>query len=133
MRRGLQVVLVVGGLVAITTGLVAIIGGADTFPGSPSMENPADNEGRFLNAFWIAFGVALLWVAPRVERETTLIRFLAAALFLGGLARVISIIDVGEPADMQYVLMGIELTLAPLVVVWQTLLGRSGASASDAG
>jgi hypothetical protein len=128
MRRGLQVVLVVGGLVAISTGLVAIIGGVDTFPGSPSAENPADNEGRFLNAFWVAFGVAILWVVPRVERETLLVRFLGATLFLGGLARIASIIDVGEPADLQYVLMGIELVLGPLLIAWQALLSREPAA-----
>jgi Domain of unknown function (DUF4345) len=129
MKRGLQVVLVIGGLVAITTGLVAIIGGIDTFPGSPSAENPADNEGRFLNGIWVGFGVLILWVVPRVERETTLVRILAAAIFLGGLARLASIIDVGEPADMQYVLMGIELVLGPLVIVWQALVARQDAAA----
>jgi Domain of unknown function (DUF4345) len=122
MRRGLQVVLTVGGLVAITTGVIAIVGGIDTFPGSPEAENPADNEARFLNAIWVAFGVAILWVVPRVERETLLVRFLGAAIFLGGVARLASIIDVGEPADLQYVLMGIELVLGPLVIVWQSLL-----------
>ena len=125
MRRGLQAVLVVGGLVAIATGLVAIVGGIDTFPGSPAAENPADNEARFLNAIWVAFGVAVLWVVPRVERETVLIRFLGAAIFLGGLARLASIIDVGEPADLQYVLMGIELVLGPLLITWQALLQRA--------
>jgi Domain of unknown function (DUF4345) len=115
-------VLVVGGLVAITTGLIAIVGGIDTFPGSPSAENPADNEARFLNAIWVAFGVAILWVVPRVERETLLVRFLGAAIFLGGLARLASLIDVGEPADLQYALMGIELVLGPLVIAWQALL-----------
>jgi Domain of unknown function (DUF4345) len=124
MRRGLQAVLVVGGLVAITTGLIAIVGGIDTFPGSPSAENPADNEARFLNAIWVAFGVALLWVVPRVERETLFVRFLGAAIFLGGLARLASLIDVGEPADLQYVLMGIELVLGPLIICWQALLQR---------
>jgi Domain of unknown function (DUF4345) len=125
MRRGLQAVLVVGGLVAIITGLVAIVGGIDTFPGSPSAENPADNEARFLNAIWVAFGVAVLWVVPRVERETLLVRFLGAAIFLGGLARLASLIDVGEPADLQYVLMGIELVLGPLLIAWQALLQRA--------
>jgi hypothetical protein len=125
MRRGLQAVLVIGGLVAITTGLVAIVGGIDTFPGSPSAENPADNEARFLNAIWVAFGVAILWVVPRVERETLLVRFLGAAIFLGGLARLASIIDVGEPADLQYVLMGIELVLGPLLIGWQALVQRA--------
>ena len=124
MKRGLQAVLVVGGLVAITTGVIAIVGGIDTFPGSPEGENPADNEGRFLNGIWVGFGALILWVVPRVERETTLVRILAAAIFLGGLARLASIIDVGEPADLQYVLMGIELVLGPLVIAWQTLLTR---------
>jgi Domain of unknown function (DUF4345) len=125
MRRGLQVVLTAGGLVAITTGVIAIVGGIDTFPGSPSAENPADNEARFLNAIWVAFGVALLWVVPRVERETLLVRFLGAAIFLGGLARVASIIDVGKPADLQYVLMGIELVLGPLLIAWPATLRRA--------
>ena len=124
MRRGLQAVLLVGGLVAAGTGLVHMIGGVDTFPGSPSADPAADNEARFLAAFWFAFGVAILWVVPRVERETRLVRVLMAALFLGGLARLASIIDVGDPDSFQYVLMGIELTLAPLVVVWQALLAR---------
>jgi hypothetical protein len=67
MRRGLQAVLAVGGVVAIGTGLVHIVGGVSTFPGSPSAENAADNEARFLAAFWVAFGAVALWVVPRVE------------------------------------------------------------------
>lgn len=122
MRRGLQVVLAVGGLVAIGTGLMHIAGGVDTFPGSPSAENPADNEARFLSAFWVAFGAVALWAVPRVEREALVVRVLGGALFLGGLARLVSIIDVGEPDSFQYVLMAIELVLGPLLIAWQAML-----------
>jgi hypothetical protein len=122
VKRGLQVVLAVGGLVAIGTGLLHIAGGVSTFPGSPSAENAADNEARFLAAFWVAFGALAVWAVPRVERETLVVRALGGALFLGGLARLVSIIDVGEPDSLQYVLMAIELVLGPVLIGWQALL-----------
>jgi hypothetical protein len=125
VKRGLQVVLAVGGLVAMVTGLVHIAGGVSTFPGSPAAENAADNEARFLAAFWVAFGAVAIWVVPRVERETLVVRALGGALILGGLARVVSIADVGEPDSFQYVLMAIELILGPLVIGWQALLRRA--------
>ena len=124
MKRGLQVVLAAGGLVAIATGLTHIAGGVSTFPGSPSAENAADNEARFLAAFWVAFGAVALWVVPRVARETLVVRALGGALILGGLARLVSIIDVCEPDSFQYVLMGLELVLGPLVIGLQALLSR---------
>jgi hypothetical protein len=125
MRRGLQVVLAVGGLVAIGTGLMHIAGGVSTFPGSPSAENAVDNEARFLAAFWVAFGAVALWLVPRVEREKLALRALGGALFLGGLARVVSVISVGEPDQLQYVLMAIELILGPLLIAWQAMLRRA--------
>jgi hypothetical protein len=57
-----------------------------------------------------------------VEREPLVVRALGGALFLGGLARVVSIIDVGEPDSIQYVLMGVELVLGPLLIAWQAAL-----------
>jgi hypothetical protein len=123
-RRALQVVLGVGGLVAIGGGLLQIAIGPSALPGSPGAGNSVDSELRFLSAYWVALGAALLWIAPRVERETIALRAAMAALFLGGIARVVSLISVGEPHSTLLVLMAIELIAPPVVVAWQATLDR---------
>ena len=122
MKRALQAVLAAGGMVAVVTGLVHIIGGASTFPGSPSVAPAADNEARFLAAFWVAFGAVALWAVPRVETEGRVVRALGGALLLGGLARVVSLIDVGEAETVQNVLMAIELVIGAALLAWPSAL-----------
>lgn len=125
-RRALQAVLGVGGTVAIVTGLLQIATGPLTLPGSPSADETVDSELRFLSAFWVAVGAVLLWLVPRVERETVTLRVVAAAIFLGGVARAVSLISVGEPHSTALVLMAIELIAPPIVVAWQAILARGG-------
>jgi len=31
-----------------------------------------DSNMRFYSGFWLGFGVAILWLVPRIERETAL-------------------------------------------------------------
>lgn len=77
-----------------------------------------ESEFRFFAAFWIAYGVAALWVAPRVDRETTAVRALALALFAGGLARGMAWIAAGPPHALFIALMGLELLIPPLAIWW---------------
>jgi hypothetical protein len=124
MVRGLQVLLAAIGVVAVVAGLITVLAGADSLLGVGEVDARIDSEMRFYAAFWVALGGVALWVAPRAERETGVVRAIAAAIFLGGLARVVSIISVGEPHSSQYVLMGIELAIPPILVGWQAALQR---------
>jgi uncharacterized protein DUF4345 len=124
MVRGLQVLLAAIGVVAVVAGLITVLAGADSLLGVGEVEAPVDNEMRFYAAFWVALGGVALWVAPRAEQETGVVRAIAAAIFLGGLARIVSIASVGEPHSSQYVLMGIELAIPPILVGWQAALER---------
>jgi hypothetical protein len=123
-RRALQVVLGVGGAVAVVTGLLQIATGPATLPGSPEAGDTVDSELRFLSAFWVALGTVLLWIVPQVERQATVLRAAMAALFLGGVARAVSWMSVGEPHSLAIVLMAIELIAPPIVVAWQATLAR---------
>jgi hypothetical protein len=125
-ERGLQIVFAALGVTAVLTGLVDIVGGPEALPGESAVGDTADNAFRFNAAFWVAFGVAALWLVPRLLAETTAVRWLAGALFLGGVARVISLIDVGEPHELFLALMGVELLLPPVIVVWQSRLVAKG-------
>jgi hypothetical protein len=121
--RALQIVVGLLGATAVVTGLVDIIGGPEALPGvDGAVDETVDNAFRFNAAFWCALGVAALWLVPRLATETTAVRWVAGALFLGGVARAVSLIDVGEPHEMFVALMFVELLLPPVIVFWQSRL-----------
>jgi hypothetical protein len=124
-ERGLQIVLGLLGATAVVTGLIDIIGGPEAVPGGEAAPNETvDSAFRFEAAMWIAFGVAALWVAPRAATQTAVVRWIAGALFLGGIGRIISIVDVGEPHGLFVALLFVELLLPPIIVFWQARLVR---------
>ncbi len=111
----LQALFAVLGVVGIAAGIFAVLTGPDgQFDGAPA--NPSvESEFRFFAAFWAAYGVASLWVAPRIEGEQLAVRALAAFLFAGGVARGIGWIAEGRPDALYVVLMGLELMI-PIAV-----------------
>jgi uncharacterized protein DUF4345 len=124
-RRWLQGVLAVGGAVAIATGAFGVVTGVDGLPGDTAGSASAESELRFLYVFWIAYGIALILVAPRVDAETLAVRALAAILFAAGLARAIAWLDAGRPAALFVVLMVVELVLPPVIVAWQARIAAA--------
>lgn len=124
--RLLSGVLYVGGAVPIVTGVFAVLTGAEGMPGQNEASASVESELRFFAVFWIAFGAAVVWAAPRVARETSLVRALMAVLFLGGLARAIAWAAEGRPHGLFIALMAIELVLPPVIVLWQSRVARGG-------
>lgn len=121
-QRLLQALLTVVGLVAVATGLFAVLTGAAGMPGENEASASVESELRFFAAFWFAYGVVALRTAPRVGVETTVVRALALALFVAGMARAAAWIAVGRPHALFVGLMIVELIGPPLVVVWQARL-----------
>lgn len=115
----LRGVLTLIGFVAILTGIFVVLTGSsgqvDGTQAAPSVES----ELRFFAAFWIAYGAAALYVAPRAAREIHAVRALAAFLFLGGVARGIAWIADGRPHALFIVLLAFELLLPPLTLFLQ--------------
>ena len=123
-ERLLRGLLRVVGLVAILTGVFAILTGAAGMPGDVDADPSAESELRYFAAFWVAYGVVALLTAPRVATATAAVRGLALAMFVGGLGRAIAWIAVGRPHGLFVALMAIELTGPPLVVSWQSRVAR---------
>jgi hypothetical protein len=73
-KRWLQGVLSAGGAVAIATGVFGVVTGVEGIPGDSGADASVESELRFLYVFWIAYGLALLRVAPRVDTETIAVR-----------------------------------------------------------
>jgi len=56
-----------------------------------------DSEDRFYATLFAAYGIALLWCIIDIERKSRVVYFLAATFFVGGLARLISVVAAGWP------------------------------------
>jgi uncharacterized protein DUF4345 len=115
-------VFYVGGLVATTAGLHTVIAGAKSLPAEDVANPSVESELRFYAAFYVAYGVLALRVAPRADRDTPAVRALTGALFLAGLARAAGWLAVGRPHRLQRGLLVIELAAPPLITAWQARL-----------
>jgi hypothetical protein len=122
-RSALRSLLYLGGGVATVAGLDTVIRGARSLPAQKLLANPSvESELRFYAAFYVAYGLAVLRVAPRADRDTTGVRAVAGALFLAGLARAVGWRVVGRPHRVQRALLVIELAAPPSMVAWQARL-----------
>jgi len=91
-----------------------------------------DNEFRFYAVYWLSYGLLTLWVAMHIETQYKLAPYILIVFFMGGLARIISVVSIGQPHQLVTVLMYIEL-LAPVlgfIIYYRLPRGKSNASNS---
>lgn len=126
-KRALQVTTAILGLVPLLTGAITMLGIHDPLYASEQLPNSAllDSNLRFFGGVWCALGVAVLWLVPRIERQTTLFRVIWGAIFLGGIGRALSILLVGWPLLPFVGFTALELIGAPLFIYWQHRVARA--------
>lgn len=123
-RRRLQIFLTVLGSIALIAGTLSIVFGVFLLPDHGEVMPSVDSEMRFFAVWYAAAGIVVLRVVPRVEAAGTTVRAVAAAFFIAGCARLISIGVVGRPHVSQLVLMALELLLPLVIVPWQAAVSR---------
>lgn len=106
-------------LIPIVAGLATAILGGDAVRGAGEIDVNVGSELRYYSVFYVGFGLYLWSLAPRVAERGRELRWAAGLLFCGGLARALGIAMDGRPATDYLVLMGIELTLPVMLVLWQ--------------
>lgn len=128
----LQFVLAVLALIPVITGGLSLVLGmrALIVLGEPVPTEAVDNiildsETRFLGAIWFGIGVAMYWVIPSIDKQTTLFRLIMGAIFLGGVGRLLSAFLVGIPPVHFIVFILLELIGMPLLVLWQSYISAS--------
>ncbi len=87
-----------------------------------------DSEDRFYATLFLAYGVALLWCIPDIERKSKFVYFLAATFFVGGLARLVSMAAVGLPSNFFIALTVLELVIPVFMVFMQSRIARAAGS-----
>ena len=120
-RKLLQIATGILAVIPIATGVLGMMGVHDplyaalALPAAPVL----DSNIRFFGGVWLALGLAVVWMIPRIEQQTVLFRVLWGMSFLGGLGRLLSITFVGWPWPPFVVVTVLEIVGAPLFVFWQ--------------
>ncbi|SHF80560.1 DUF4345 domain-containing protein [Streptoalloteichus hindustanus] len=126
-RRALQVFLALFGLFAVGSGAADIVVGPSLLPEPIQASVNVDNHYRFFASLWLSLGVVVLWAVPRVEHATSAVRAVFAAFFLGGVARLVSLLAVGAPHALLVAFTIAELVFPPVIILWQNQVARSAA------
>lgn len=81
-----------------------------------------DGEFRFYSVFWIAYGGFLVYTAKYLNKMINWIPLLAGLFFMGGVGRVLSILQYGEPHILFQILLAVELSLPILIIgIWYSV------------
>mgnify|MGYP000703970763 CR=1 FL=1 len=115
MESSIKVILYLIFAVSLITGINVLIGGALSLPEISNVEATVDNELRFFSIFWMAYGSFCFWVARNLSKEHHFVPFIAIVFFLGGTARLISLIFVGMPTPLFIPAMALEIVLPPII------------------
>lgn len=123
MRRGLQITMAILSLIPFGFGLTNLVLGAARYMPADQVTAPIDSQFRFESAVYVSVAMLIWWIIPRVEQMTVPFRIVTLGLFVGGLGRVLSFSQYGEPLPPMVAGMYLELAL-PLLIIWQHFVAK---------
>lgn len=117
-KRILQAVIAIACLVPLSAGSTGVLRGAAWLAHGP-VATDLDSHFRYISGIFLGVGIAFASCVPSIETKGGRLRMLAAFVFLGGLARLLSLVETGTPGfGMQFGLV-MELAVTPLLALWQ--------------
>jgi uncharacterized protein YjeT (DUF2065 family) len=126
MKRALQIVMAVLGLVPVVTGLISMSGTGDPLYAAAGLPSNLllDSNLRFFGGVWFGLGLAIYWLIPRIETQTVLFRAIWIMIFCGGIGRLLSMALAGAPPLPFIGFTALEIIGAPLFIVWQARIAK---------
>ncbi|MCB9234439.1 MAG: DUF4345 domain-containing protein [Bacteroidia bacterium] len=123
-KTALQIVVGLVSAIPVIVGLQGIIGGVGRyFPGTTPDIN-LDSEFSFLSGAFFGYALLAWWVIKNIETAVWPFRLLTIGVFIGGLARVVSILHYGLPKTGLLISMSAELAF-PLLILWQNAVVKA--------
>jgi len=116
MRATLKGFVMLFGAVCMAIALVHIGYGPASIPGGVPVNATMDSEDRFYATLFLGFGAANIWCAEDMGPRTSVFRALMLVFFIGGIARLISAMQVGLPSPLFVFLGSLELAIPPIVL-----------------
>lgn len=117
-RRLLQLAVALACLVPFSASLAGLIGGAAWLQKSV-VATDLDSHFRYLSGIFLALGIAFASCIPAIERHSPRFRLLGAMVVAGGLARLLSLAEMGIPGGGMLFGFVMELGVVPALMLWQ--------------
>lgn len=131
-RRLWQTIFTVLALIPSSTSILTLVVGMARFVDADEVIVALDSNFRFLGGVYLALALLALWCVVRIEERADGLVFVAGAIFLGGIGRLISIADVGAPGTYTWFVLVIELGALFLALAMRRSI-RPAATASRPG
>ena len=124
-RQALQGAVALACLVPISAGLLGIIESAAMLKGvAAPLPVDLDSHYRYLSGLLLGIGLAFAACIKGIERKTAIFRALGFIVVIGGLARLLSLIESGLPGNGQLFGLTMELGIVPILMIWQARIAR---------
>ena len=127
-HRLLQGVVAIACLLPLLVGGQGIVHGPAPFGHLADVPRDLDSHFRYISGIFFATGLGFLSCIPHIETKGPRFRLLGALIVVGGLARLVSLIDVGMPSRGHVLGLGMEILVVPLLTLWQARLARRALS-----
>ncbi len=115
-RRGWQAGFLVLASIPTVSALFALVIGVERFVDADDVDAALDSTYRYFGGVYLAVALLALWCLPRIEERANALVIATAAIFLGGIGRLVSIAHVGAPSSATWLVLIIELGAVFLAV-----------------
>jgi len=120
MSAALKYIIIAFGAACIVISLMHIAIGPAAIPGSIPVNPTMDSEDRFYATLFLGFGAALIWCSRDLSQRGEPFKLLLLLFFLGGIARLVSAVQVGLPNTFFQIMWTFELILPPIFWAWHS-------------
>lgn len=124
MRTFFKLILIVLSFIPLYFAMTGLMGGAAANNDGMSVSAGLDNQFRYLSAYYLSLFFCIWYVLGDIDNRGTVLRLLVLAIFIGGLARLYSYLQVGPPPTLQMIGMALELG-APVLAIWHRIIEKS--------
>ena len=111
-------------LIPLFFAVTGLVSGAAGNNGGVAVSAGLDNQYRYLSGYYLSLFFGIWYVLGDIDNRGTVLRILILAIFIGGLARLYSYLQVGPPPARAMVGMALELG-APVLALWHRIIERS--------
>lgn len=122
--RLLQMAVFLGAGVPVSAGLIGIIMGSGVIASPDDFLLPIDSHFRYLSGLLLAVGLGFWLTIPHIEQQGIKFRLLTFIVFVGGLARLVSVYVHGWPSPPMIFGLCMELIVTPLLSYWQYRMAK---------
>lgn len=111
--------------IPLVLGIVGLIGGGERFVDADQVTPELDSQLRF-SAVWftVVFGLTV-WAVRNLDRAGPVLRIMFATMALGGVARIVSAVDVGVPDPPVLAAIAIEVGVLAFIPWHAAVVGRN--------